>query len=273
MFKIGDFSKLGQVTIKTLRHYDEIGLLRPAQVDPFTSYRYYTTAQLMQLNRILALRDLGLSLEQVRTVLHDKLSAEELRGMLRLKQAELEQQVTDQQERLRRVAARLHQLELEGTMPTLEVVMKEVPALRVAALRGVVENYGAQGELWGRLGEVIQRRGLRMTGPCLTIDRNEGYRERDVDLEVCQPVDGEVGEDGAVRIYDLPAVPQMACLLHQGSYDGLSAAYQQFMLWLQSSGYRITDHNREVYLRNMGDDGVTEDQLLTEIQFPVTRNS
>jgi DNA-binding transcriptional MerR regulator len=140
MFKIGEFSKLSRVSVKTLRYYDDMGLLRPAHVDRFTGYRYYSVEQLPQLNRILALRDLGLSLEQVRQVLQDGLPAEQLRGMLRLKQAELEQHLADEEGRLRRVAARLKQIEQEGDMPTQEVVLKEVPvaiALRAPTVRSI----------------------------------------------------------------------------------------------------------------------------------------
>lgn len=271
MFKIGDFSKLSQVTVKALRHYDEIGLLRPAVVDRFTNYRYYQPDQLMQLNRILTLRDLGFSLEQVRTLLNESISPEQLRGMLRLKQAELEQHVAEQQERLRRVATRLRQIEQEGAMPTQEMIIKEAPALRVISWRGVVENYSAQGELWGKLMGVVFSRGLKMNGPCLTLDHNEGYRPRDVDLEVCQPVDAEPFDGGEWRIYDLPVVPQMACMVHQGSFDGLSDAYQQFIGLIAANGYRIVGSNREVYLRTVADQGVTEAEQLTEMQFPVAR--
>ena len=95
MFKIGDFSKISQVSMRMLRHYDEIGLLKPAHVDPFTGYRSYSADQLPRLNRILALRDLGLSLEEIGRVLDDDLPASELRGMLRLKQAELRQRRAD----------------------------------------------------------------------------------------------------------------------------------------------------------------------------------
>ncbi len=271
MFKIGEFSKLSRVSVKALRHYDDLGLLHPARVDRFTSYRYYTAEQLAQLNRILALRDLGLSLEQVRQVLRDGLPAEQLRGMLRLKQAELEQHLAEEQERLQRVAARLRQIEQEGNMPTREVVLKEVPALRVAALRGVVETYSAQGPLWNRLGDYLQQHGIKPTGPCFTIDHNEEYRPQDVDLEVCEPVDAGLDDSGPVRVYDLPAVPQMASMIHHGSYDGLAAAYQGFMAWIQANGYRISGPNREIYVRNFADQGVTPDDLVTEMQFPVEK--
>jgi DNA-binding transcriptional MerR regulator len=113
MFKIGDFSKLSQVTVKTLRYYDELGLLKPVEVDRFTGYRYYSADQLPRLNRILALKDLGLSLEQIATLFaaRDKLTVEQMRGMLRLKQAEAQERVREEQDRLARVEARLRQIE------------------------------------------------------------------------------------------------------------------------------------------------------------------
>jgi len=120
MLKIGDFSRLAQVSVKTLRHYGQLGLLRPAWIDRYTGYRYYELDQLPRLNRILALKDLGFSLEQIRQILRADLAATELRGMLRLKRAELEQQVLAEQARLGRVEARLHQIEREGTLPQYE---------------------------------------------------------------------------------------------------------------------------------------------------------
>ena len=271
MFKIGEFSKLSRVSVKALRHYDDLGLLRPAEVDRFTSYRYYSAQQLAQLNRILALRDLGLSLEQVCQVLADGLPAEQLRGMLRLKQAELEQRLAEGEERLQRVAARLRQIEQEGVMPSQEVVLKEVPALRVAALRGVVETYSAQGSLWNQLEAHLQAQGIKPAGPCFTLDHNEEYRPQDVDLEVCEPVDAPLDASGPIRIYDLPPVPQMASMIHHGPYEGLSAAYQAFMAWIQANGYRIAGPNREIYLRSLVDHGVTPEDLVTEMQFPVEK--
>jgi len=137
MFKIGDFSRLSQVPVKTLRYYDEIGLLKPAEVDRFTSYRYYSADQLPRLNRILTLKDLGLSLAQVGELLDGDLPAEQIRGMLRLKQAEAHQKVEDEQTRLARVEWRLREIEQEGVMSTQEVVLKKVAAMTVASLRSL----------------------------------------------------------------------------------------------------------------------------------------
>jgi DNA-binding transcriptional MerR regulator len=141
MLKIGDFSKLAQVSVKTLRYYGRLGLLKPAWIDRFTGYRYYALDQLPRLNRILALKGLGFSLEQVQRLLRDDLSAAELRGMMRMKHAELERQVQTEQSRLARVEARLRQIELEGTMPEYEVVFKTVPPQRVIGIRDVIPGY------------------------------------------------------------------------------------------------------------------------------------
>lgn len=116
MFKIGDFAKMAQVSAKTVRYYDKRGLLKPALIDRFTGYRYYTLEQLSRLNRILALKDFGFTLEQIRSILADPLPIEELRGMFRLRYAELEQHIQEEQARLARIEARLHQIEQEGAL-------------------------------------------------------------------------------------------------------------------------------------------------------------
>lgn len=118
MFTIGDFARHGRVSVRMLRHYDRLGLLRPAAVDPATGYRSYEAAQLSRLNRIVALKDLGFTLERVRSILDEEVDAGELRGMLRLRRAELEEQVRLDTARLTQVEARLSVIEREGAMPT-----------------------------------------------------------------------------------------------------------------------------------------------------------
>lgn len=132
MFTIGDFARHGRVSVRMLRHYDATGLLRPAHVDPVNGYRHYTAGQLARLNRIIALKGLGFTLRQVRDIVDEKAGAEELRGMLRLRRAELEAAVADARARLVQVEARLRAIESEGHMPTNDVVLKTVPTPRVA---------------------------------------------------------------------------------------------------------------------------------------------
>ena len=135
MIKIGDFARLSQVSVVTLRYYDEVDLLKPVKVDSFTGYRFYSSEQLPRLNRILALKDLGFSLEQIKLVLADGLTVEQLRVMLALQRTEVEKHLADEGERLRRIEARLRQIELEDKMPKYDVVIKTTPAMLVASRR------------------------------------------------------------------------------------------------------------------------------------------
>src|ERR1051326_819224 len=138
MFKIGEFSQLGQVTSRTLRHYDDLGLLKPAHIDPESDYRYYPLDQLPRLNRIIALKELGLSLEQITKLVDGEVSADQLRGMLALRQAELAQEIEATQAQLARVAARLRQIEQEDTLSPYEVARKSVAVQTVATIRQIV---------------------------------------------------------------------------------------------------------------------------------------
>src|SRR5262245_1639765 len=127
MFRIGDFSRVARVSCRLLRYYDELGLLKPASVERDTGYRYYSAAQLPRLNRILVLRELGLSLEQIAQVLRDDLPAAELRGMLLMRRAEAEQAVEAQAQRLRQIESRIAQIEAEGRLGGEDVVLRAEP--------------------------------------------------------------------------------------------------------------------------------------------------
>ena len=136
MFTIGEFARHGRVSVRMLRHYDATGLLRPARVGEASGYRFYAAGQLARLNRIIALKDLGFSLDQVREMLDEQVSAEQLRGMLRLRQAELRSRLTADQARLAQVEARLQIIEREGAMSADDIQVKQIPAVRVAELTG-----------------------------------------------------------------------------------------------------------------------------------------
>ena len=272
MFKIGDFSKLSQVSVKTLRYYDEMDLLRPAEVDRWTGYRYYSAAQLPRLNRILALKDLGFSLEEIKRLLDEDLPPAQIRGMLRLKQAEIRRHVAEGQERMARVEARLRQLEREdkegSAMSAYEVVLKKVEPQHVASLRAVIPAYDQVGPLWGELYAVLG--GLRIipAGPPLAIYYDNEYKEQDVDTEICQPVAAPFAGQGRVTSRELPGVEQMACVVHPGEFASIGQAYGAIMAWVEANGYRIIGPNREVYLHHTqrGDhaSNVTEVQLVVE---------
>lgn len=270
MFKIGEFSKLSRVPTKTLRYYDEIGLLHPDHVDAFTGYRYYTLEQLPRINTILVLRDLDFSLAEIAQMLDDTLTPEQMRGMLRMKQAEIARRVDAEQARLARVEARLRQLE-DKTMPEYEIVIKQVEPIRALVVRDIVPDYQSMGMLYIDLMEVLKTRKLAPTGPMFGIYYDEGYKETDVDVEVGVPVaGGELPAEGRIRFREVEGHSEVAALVRKGPYDDFNPAYQALMTWIKASGYEISGLAREVYLRGPAE---VEDQAecVVEIQYPVRR--
>ncbi|NTU79645.1 MAG: MerR family transcriptional regulator [Chloroflexales bacterium] len=264
MIKIGDFSRMCRVPVSALRYYADLGLLPPAYVDPSTGYRYYSVAQLPRLHRILALRDLGLSLEQIGSVLRDNLPAEQIRGMLRLRQAELRQQIEEERARLARVEARLYQIEQEGTMSSYDVVVKAVEPQLVAAIRTIIPTYSAAGTLFEELYAYLGQHG---SGGLPAIqDHNDEYKERDPDVEAMVYLAAPVPAGGRIKVYTLPGAT-VASTMHRGPYEQMGQAYAALMAWIQANGYRIAAPSRELYLQM----GETPDGHVTEIQFPVLK--
>jgi predicted transcriptional regulator YdeE/DNA-binding transcriptional MerR regulator len=273
MLKIGDFSRLGQVTVKTLRHYAQLGLLKPAWIDRFTSYRYYTLDQLPRLNRILALKDLGFSLEQIASLLDDNLSAGQLQGIVMLKQAELEQRVQAEQVRLARVEARLKQIEQEGQMPLYEVVLRSQSELAAACTRAVVPELSQMDEGRRRLRRIIsawlEASGTKETGPWLALFESSEFVERDIALQFGCVLAGRsrLSSLGEVQVKKLPPVEHMACVVHGSSQHELYPALHAFYAWADFNGFRVCGPVREVYLED--ERSSQAGTVLVEHQFPV----
>lgn len=271
MIRIGDFSKLSRVPVKTLRYYDEMGLLKPVEVDSFTGYRLYEYSQLSRLNRILALKDLGFSLEEIGRLLDEDLPAEHLRGMLKLRETEARQRVWEEAERLKRVEARLRQIEQEHSMSKYDVVIKSVDVMRVASVRDVVPTPPDQGRLWRELEGHLALSRVRAVGACLSLYHDEEYKERDWDIEVCEPVAVDVSGSARVKVRELPAEETMAYVIHHGPFTSIGEAYDAVMKWIAENGYQITGPAREVYVRAARNGSQTDPDTVTEIQYPVKR--
>ncbi|MFI1222989.1 MULTISPECIES: MerR family transcriptional regulator [unclassified Streptomyces] len=274
MFTIGDFARYGRVSPRMLRHYDAIGLLHPDRTDPATGYRLYGAAQLARLNRIIALKDLGFTLHQVRDVLDERVGPEELRGMLRLRRAELAEAVAAASTRLARVDARLRSIESEGQMPADDVVIKTVPAVRVAELTGTAASYQPQdigpviGPLYEQLFPLLEGAGVRPTGPGIAryedAPGDGGAITVHAGVTVSAPV-GAVGDTG-VSVVELPPF-EAATIVHRGAMDDVMPTVQTLARWLDANGYRSTGYNREVSLECPAD----REQWVTELQEPVAK--
>lgn len=273
MFKIGDFSKICQVPVSALRYYADIGLLEPRQIDSFTGYRYYSLDQLPRLNRILALKDLGLSLEQIRILMTETVSSEEIRGMLRMKQSEIQQIVEEEQARLERVAARLKQMELEGKMPEQEVVLKSIEGQHVLALREIIPVPEHVGKLLEETCTAAMIQGAEFAGAPFVIFHDPEFKPTDMDVEVVIPVAKSfktaIGLGGGrhLKIQDLPALKFVASLIHKGDFDKVGESYTALGKWIGKNGYRIAGPPREIYLATPD----SETGAITEVQWPVEK--
>lgn len=271
MIKIGDFSKLSRVSIKTLRYYDEMGLLTPISVDRFTGYRYYSASQLARLNRILALKDLGFSLEQIAQVLNEGVSSEQLRGMLRLKRAELQQHITGEQERLARIEARLSDITMEGTMPDYDVVIKQIEPQLVASARDTLPGYPAVGRLFDEVYGYLARSGVNgLEAIGIAIWHDEEFKTSDIDGEAAVLLKQPIAASERVKVYELPAAT-VASVIHKGAYNSLNQAYEALARWTEANGYKIVGPNREFYLYCTQPVRQDDDSYVTEIQFPVEK--
>jgi DNA-binding transcriptional MerR regulator/predicted transcriptional regulator YdeE len=251
MLTISEFARLGQVSPRMLRHYDETGLLAPAKVDPQTGYRFYDVAQLGRLHRLVALRELGFALEQIRPILEEELPAGELRGMLRMRKAQIEQNLAGEQTRLRRIEAHLQALERGQVMELQDVVIKQSEPVRVAEAVGSAPGFGTENispvfqPLCHQVLAYLERTGVR---PGINIGRYEGPAE---DGTVTVHVGFDVGAqdvtvDDRLRIVELPAV-RVAALVHRGTMDDIAPAFEAMIHWIKDSGYTLAGPSRELY--------------------------
>ncbi|WBB69177.1 MerR family transcriptional regulator [Micromonospora sp. WMMD812] len=277
MFSIGDFAALGRVSVRMLRHYDAIGLLTPAKTDPATGYRYYQADQLRRLNRIIALKDLGLTLEKVAAILDDKVGVEQLHGMLRLRRAQLEVQLSADTARVISIEARLRMIEEEGYMSTEDVVLKQIAPARVAELSALAASYDAEdigpvigplyNEMWRRLGVT----GVRPSGAPIAYyepDPGAGGDGQAVRVHAAVEVASDTSAAHGLDLLDLPRIESAATIVHRGPMDEAFRSMQILARWIDDNGYKPAGYAREVCLQF---DPQNPANWVHEFQLEVTR--
>jgi DNA-binding transcriptional MerR regulator len=277
MLKIGEFSRLSQVTVKTLHHYDEIGLLKPSQIDQFTDYRYYTLDQLPRIHSIMALKELGLSLDEIAQLLVDDLPPEQLRGLLRLKQVQAEQRLREEQARLAQIAFRLRQIEQEGRLQTVDIVIKRVEPYYAMTIRTKFANDEEADAAAVELMEAITSGRIQWNGSAPTNIYYESEFQGDYsDCEYTIPVAAsQVPTEiesrwGAMSLRQLPAIEQAATYMHQGDYPSLKEKFLFLQRWSVENGYTLGEAWRFVYHRGPMHN-VDPSDYLTELQHPIER--
>ena len=260
---ISDFARLGQVSVRMLRHYDAIGLLVPDGVDPASGYRSYSPEQLHLLNRLVALKDLGFTLDQVRSLLAEPVGADELRGMLWLRRAELEEEARAVGTRLAAVESRLRMIEKESTMSP-DYVVKTLPALRLVGRRAVIDPdaIGAHvGPTFDEVSATLRHIEGALATPVAT------YAEVDEGMEVTVGYAWGGPIPPGTEAIDL-AEATAVCGVHLGEMTRIGESWQALHRWVTDNGYRYDGPCRELYVRAESDD---QADWVTELQQPVTR--
>ncbi|MEM1394988.1 MAG: MerR family transcriptional regulator [Cyanobacteria bacterium P01_D01_bin.116] len=274
MFRIGEFSKIAQVRASLLRYYDDIGLFRPIHSDQDTGYRYYSVKQLTQLNRILALKDLGLSLEQVKRLVEDEVSPDEIRGMLTLKKAQIKQTIEIESTRLRAVESRLQQLERKGKFQDDGVVLKNLPAQPFLSLRRTFNNLEETLLIISEMNRVVSKQlKAKDLGHFAAVIHSELYEDHNWDLEfgflLNQDLDItlSLSNDSVMIVRKLPPVKTAATAVRLGGPENGHLSYSAIGTWAETNQYKLVGRGREVFI--VPPKPGQESEMVVEIQFPV----
>jgi DNA-binding transcriptional MerR regulator len=270
MFSIGMFSKINKVTIKTLRHYDLTGLLKPYKVDKSTGYRYYSSEQLLRMHRIISLKQMGFSLDEIKFVLNNETSIKEV---LSKRENEVKINLSLEMSKLSQIQNYLKTLEGECVKMGYDVIVKQLPEVIVASMRQVISDYSAFFDLCPNvMGKEMKRIGCVCSVPeyCFNIYHDKEYKETNIDVEICEAVTEMKENTEILKFKKIKEVPAAACVLHKGPYQKLGIAYGNIFKWIEDSGYKIDGNPRESYI-----DGIwnkeSEEDWLTEIQIPVKK--
>jgi DNA-binding transcriptional MerR regulator len=276
MFRIGEFAQIAQVSGRQLRFYDQLGLLQPAHVDAQTGYRYYSIRQLPRLNSILALKDLGLSLEQIGPLLDREMSPAELRSMLTLKRAQLERSLQEEEARLRHIESRIAQIDRDGKADGFDVIVKSVPPTPFLAVNCMCDSMDEV----VRMVRTVAEEGMRQIKPALrdklvVIARNDLDSEQldlDIGFSLTRPSNASVriAGDLVLRAGELPAVETMATVVRPGTNAESHTSFGTVGRWIEANNYEVAGPCREVFLEPIiGPPGF--EGAMVEIQFPVRK--
>lgn len=268
MFKIGEFSKLTQVTVRMLRYYDETGLLKPAKIDSLTGYRMYSSEQILLLNKIIYLRDSGFNVAEIAVILNndnDSFIIEQLNK----KYIEIEDSISALETKLKKIKVAKEELFTDKNEMHYNVLIKNIPSYFVLSLRKVIPNYYAEGKLWKELSLFANEHKVDISANCFSIYHDDDYREENVDVELCVPVNKAVKVAAPFCFRNVDAIETMACMMVYGDFSNIKTAYLSLAVWLQENKqYKIQGPSRQIVHRGPWNEENSKDYL-TEIQIPL----
>jgi len=268
--QIGEFSKLCGVTVKTLRHYEKLGLLVPDEVDPWTGYRHYHVSQMQQMMAIRRLKEAGFSLDEIGSLLDDGSPAPGVE-LLRLKLQETEEQIVLLQRRRQMLQEMVDSQQNHYAME--KITIEKLPAVTVASHRAVIDSYESLGPLCVNvIGPEMARMGCRCPQPgyCFTVDHNCEYRDHDIDIEYCEQVEEVLPESDLIKFKRLPEVPMAVCAKCYGPYSKLYQHYTDTFAYIEKQGLKVIDKPRCSYVDGIWNQPDPE-KWLTIVQVPVEK--
>ncbi len=266
--KIGEFSKMMQVTVKTLRHYEQKGVLVPYEVDEWTGYRYYSITQMQRLNTIRGLQRQGFTLEEIKELLEDGAQTPSIE--------QLTQKIEETERQLQLLTERRSQLlkwmDSHKQIKTMEkFCIQSLPEIIVASHREVISGYSALGLLCvNKIGPEMQRLGCKCPPPgyCFTIEHNQEFCAENIDIEYCEQVE-EMGNDSdIIQFKRLPAVEKALCMKHVGPYERFYESFTEALAYMEEQGYRLAGHPRTCYIDGIWNQEDPE-KWLSIIQIPI----
>ena len=266
MLKIGEFSKLSRVSIRMLRHYDDIGLLKPAEIDQFTGYRYYREDQLLVMGRITALKDMGFALADIVRILEIYDDKDQLDSFLTAKQKELEAQAKETEYKMMLLGTARNRLRKEKNM-SFDVTVKMIPERYAATVHMIIPKYEDEAAAWGMMAECAQP--LVPADPCYAIAEflDREYKEENVEIVVSMAVKGQYRDTEHVKFKTLPAVKVASCIV-KGPYEQMGEAYAAVVAWINENGYRNNGSMFNIY--HVGPAQTQNpDEYVTEVCFQV----
>ena len=270
LLKIGDFSKLSRISVRMLRHYDEIGLLRPVYVDRFTDYRYYDEHQLPTVGRITALKDMGFHLAEIGQLLALYDNKDALDAHLAAQQQQLELLAADTAQRLRLIAAARNRLRKDEPMK-YNVTLKTLPERYCATVRMTIPRYEDEGMVWGVLCRETAAMALVPGDHCYCAVEflDNEFKEQNVEIMASKSVKGTYPDTEHVKFRTLPAVTYAGCTF-KGSYAQINDVVAAVSAWVEDNGYDYAGPMFDIY-HVSPHETQNPDEFVTEVCFPVKK--
>lgn len=272
IFRIGEFANIVKISSKTLRYYDELGLLKPEYIDDMTGYRYYSAGQIPVLNEILLLKEIGLSLKEITYIIENDIQYEELINLLMLKQIKIKEEIVRSQKKLNKINSLVTALNEKEkvSLSSYKIFVKKVEPIKAACIEAKLYDYAQQGHLWTELLNFLDVNNIKQLSGCFTIYHDSIYKENSIDVEIVKPIAHGFDNTSRIKYKKIPGVNEMACLIHKGEHESAINSYTAIMNWIQENNYIICGSIREIYHEDDLTTDIPEDYI-TEIQIPITK--